>query len=1303
MNTASSNFCVPSPCAGIHRDNTKRKEGLSRSSSAAGTPTTKIPIPSRPVPDQCFPVSSAKARSFLLMSGKMKSVNWKPKRGELTATIPQGGAVLGFGHRHSKSAPAIELVGKEETSMSVAASGPCNHREKSHGFVEENQEMPAGEVQRSRELPWYNTEDDMSLAATIGAELADNFGVLSAELDRNQSGEDTCETSNAVSRSDADHGVTTMEVPIQLATRDQRPKIQVTIPQLRPLSAVGAHRRGKKLGQQIHQTPNSSGSWSSMVSPASSITQQTIECGNVTAHLSVISPISVVEMPRPQRPFSSGFSLQDAELQLPHTAPLPTLSRSAISDSSDDTGEQDGRSSIYSLRSSMSSLASDNALRRKVSEPRRPSLAFSVLSPADAGVFDTVPSTPKYPKTTKSTNTLASLVNRNKPLPPEPSTTTSTSTPEVAPLNLSGQSLSRTRSMKARRKVPAPLNVTKETTDKFSRRFSRAFSLRSKYTPADLDALDEAFRQTSPLKTVPSFYSAHTTQSLSQAELALEAQLLTINEDAAFIDWDVVPLVHDPLQIRRGPMHMEPSRPAPSPPTRNAPSERAASPRKKLQKRSTSHVAMQLRAAECATKRVSLPVVRSSLKAHRVLGTLDDMSGSPTSAMMAHEASAESHWSSSESPRLYALSTGSDSALSWGGPSTPESMASSIDDAAFEEVRKRMQLLGPKHDQADTFSIYCNSDVSASPRQLPTRRSTDRTSLNISRSNTPEKTQVDAENQFTAERKNSGSSLSVRHASLDESHIHPLQRRGRKDEKPVRSLASITMSEIPEIYASLPSPRSTIRPSMTAEELEHAISAEAAERVLLRILQSLDNLEDLFATATVSRGFYRTFKRHELALTKGALFAMSAAAWELREMSPAYPHSNEPGSTSPQSEYTPSLYLRHYMNDMYIMIHLKSMILIHCESFLRADTIAALAGAESERSSQIDNAFWRVWTFCRIFGCGKNREDDIVGQIDWLKGGKLARQQSDDAEVTSGVLFSPPAAFGGGNGNGLTAEELYDMTEIWTCLGVLVRGFHGKREEAREHGIFQGTDIAAGNVEKEDAMLGKLISHTNTICTLTNDPQRGMDTPSSHTRALHHSRRQLPSTHTIRGPRPCPLPRLHRLDSTQPRLIPLHIPQRSRLPRLRGEDEPTPSLAHIRFSCIAHAARPYPRLAPTPRPTRRRDPRPQRRPCLPGSPHQRRTPHEQLPRRPAQTRDRPRHRKQHPPRLQPHLFAPHSHAHSAHNHHPPANPAALAQLQRRGQSLPPHPPAHTVLARAGGAASARSGGRGDGEVGGHGV
>ena len=258
------------------------------------------------------------------------------------------------------------------------------------------------------------------------------------------------------------------------------------------------------------------------------------------------------------------------------------------------------------------------------------------------------------------------------------------------------------------------------------------------------------------------------------------------------------------------------------------------------------------------------------------------------------------------------------------------------------------------------------------------------------------------------------------------------------------------------------------------------ISVDAAEKVLLRILEHLGNLQDLFATATVTRGFYRTFKRHELPLMKNALHAMSPAAWELRELSAPPPQAE---GTGPRSEdgYTPQLYLQLYSKDLYTMVALKSMILDRCESFLRADTITALAGGETERASQIDDAFWRVWTFCRLFGCGTNREDHVVYQTDWLQGGVLVKEQrrstqalgrtggSDDTDAP----FHGLPAFGQGNRGGLNAEELYDMDEIWNCLRVLVAGFQGKRELAREFGVFEHAGIMVGDIEREDAALGR--------------------------------------------------------------------------------------------------------------------------------------------------------------------------------------------------------------------------------------
>ncbi|KAL8681730.1 MAG: hypothetical protein Q9186_002177 [Xanthomendoza sp. 1 TL-2023] len=905
----------------------------------------------------------------------------------------------------------------------------------------------------------------------------------------------------------------------QVSAKDRRPKIQVMIPATkRPQSYSYVHHPSTK----ARPTPKKEDT-PSAISPPSTTTKRQMYT-EIPARLSIVSPLSVVEMPKPRRPFSA-MSLEDMTRGMPKSAPLPP--QCADTDSSDDTGtHSDERSSNYSPRSSMSSVDSDSVLA-KIAEERRVSLAFSVMSPTAAGVFDNMPLAPKYgrnPRMMKSSISLASEVNTNKPLPPAPGFG------DIAPLNVSSFPTSRSNSMKARRKVPAPLNVSRTPSLHIAsqHRLSRTSSLRSKYTPADLDALDEAFRKTSPsnLPAAPA-YAQHYLPTLSQAELALEAQLGTIDEDST-LDSIVVPLVHDPLQISRGPGRMEPSRkPPPLPqlemigaaPSALRSSHTAASNRKRLQKRSGTHVVMQMRSANNSdthseresllrSKRISAPVVGSvgsSDKAHQVLGR------SRTATPMERESSSESHWSSSESPHGYSSSSN----MSREESLTPESDLSSIPDATFEEVRKRLELLSPKEDASDIFVAFHHeqerkNSASSSvklPLQVHSNLPTPAKKSQFDQDEIPAVPVIPSFAHGTSSARCSpviqidGSPLSAEDLD-DESNVHPLRRRGRHDEKPVRSLASIAMSEIPDMYASLPSPVPTLPPlPMSQEEVERQISADAAELVLFRILENLDNLQDLFATATVSRGFYRTFKRHELPLMKNALYGMSPAAWELRETSPPYPGLEKTGdsSPSPKLEYTPTLYLQHYMRDMYTMIALKSMILIHCESFLRADTITALAGGETERASQIDDAFWRVWTFCRVFGCGTGREDDITAQMDWLRGGIEAKQQrqalanGDSASGIEGIMANPPSSFGKGNGSGLTAEELYDMTEIWTCLGVLVRGFQGKRQEARDFGVFENVDIAAGDVEQEDSAIEEW-----TYFLLTLAPPTVLDVTSPH-------------------------------------------------------------------------------------------------------------------------------------------------------------------------------------------------------------
>jgi hypothetical protein len=257
--------------------------------------------------------------------------------------------------------------------------------------------------------------------------------------------------------------------------------------------------------------------------------------------------------------------------------------------------------------------------------------------------------------------------------------------------------------------------------------------------------------------------------------------------------------------------------------------------------------------------------------------------------------------------------------------------------------------------------------------------------------------------------------------------------------------------------------------------------AYMTDDVVLALMKNVDNLDALFKYAQVNRQFYRVFKHNELSLIKNALFNMNPPAWELREMSPPW-NDNSNGLKDPDApvpEYTASSYLQHYARDVFALVRLKALIYARCGSIVRSETISGLTGENDVRAAEIDEAFWRIWTFCRIFGCGKNREGDINGQIDWLNAGYLAKKNKSGATVITAepffsmnnVLFDPPSGFGDGNGNGLTWNQLYDMLEIWNCLGTLVQGFNRECKDARVAGIFDGLDISVGDIAKEEAML----------------------------------------------------------------------------------------------------------------------------------------------------------------------------------------------------------------------------------------
>lgn len=267
----------------------------------------------------------------------------------------------------------------------------------------------------------------------------------------------------------------------------------------------------------------------------------------------------------------------------------------------------------------------------------------------------------------------------------------------------------------------------------------------------------------------------------------------------------------------------------------------------------------------------------------------------------------------------------------------------------------------------------------------------------------------------------------------------------------------------------------------STESNPRIISPSDAENVLHKILQSLDRFEDLFATAVVSSGFYRVFKRYELDLVKSVMLKTSPPAWEFREI--AFPghdllHDEDLEMTRPFEEYTPASYLHLHNCDMNALREIKLLIKEKCQSFVRPEISAALVDETSPNAARVNDALWRIWTFCKIFGSSKGREEDVVAQQDWLRGGVQAHQPACTFSVMStdfmnDTLIGAPDCFAKGNEGGLSAEQLFDMMELWNCLGVLLQGFQGRTAEARKFGIYDDSEIRGGDIDGEEMMLGK--------------------------------------------------------------------------------------------------------------------------------------------------------------------------------------------------------------------------------------
>jgi hypothetical protein len=289
--------------------------------------------------------------------------------------------------------------------------------------------------------------------------------------------------------------------------------------------------------------------------------------------------------------------------------------------------------------------------------------------------------------------------------------------------------------------------------------------------------------------------------------------------------------------------------------------------------------------------------------------------------------------------------------------------------------------------------------------------------------------------------------------------------------------------------------------SLVAEDDEFTkVDAQAAEVVVYHILSKLSSMQDLFNTAVSNKAFYRVFKNNELKLMREVLHTTCPAAWECTETNLLNTEAAEPDSAAPAPEITPSSYFLAYSSDADIIDNVKEMLLERCQSLLRTEMLAEIQAEDPSESSRVDAALWRIWTFCRIFGCNKGREDDLIAQMDWLRGGLLAHQESctstistSDSFYISSVLLSAPEHFAQGNNGGLTAEELYDMLEMWNCLSSITGDLIGKTEQARQFGVYDNTEVRGGDIDGEEAMLGmsKHI-HLKIVQSLTNTQKNGI-------------------------------------------------------------------------------------------------------------------------------------------------------------------------------------------------------------------
>ena len=225
----------------------------------------------------------------------------------------------------------------------------------------------------------------------------------------------------------------------------------------------------------------------------------------------------------------------------------------------------------------------------------------------------------------------------------------------------------------------------------------------------------------------------------------------------------------------------------------------------------------------------------------------------------------------------------------------------------------------------------------------------------------------------------------------------------------------------------------------TALQIVTHVKTDSAEKIILSILSSLD-IYDLLSAARISKGFYSVFEGHQLSLTKSAIFNTCPAAWEYLE-------------ESGKGSRVLAKYLESYRNGKETIASLRTTLLIRCDGLLRQETISGLVRADKQMSKNVDQAFWRIWTFCEIFGHKSGRRNNSQAQVDWLRGDRASEQQISNLPGTD-----KPRT--------LSSAELLDINEIWSCMATLLQVLHDQPSQARDAGLFERCRINSTYTEE---------------------------------------------------------------------------------------------------------------------------------------------------------------------------------------------------------------------------------------------